>query len=208
MADSKEERLMVTRGDAEWSIYQGLRSLPRRPYLVAMWILGGELHTLYAPWTRDEQLLELMAATMDLVREAAISGESPELARRALALGRAWKPVLKAGRADRGVSGGLLNAWKTFGLLAQELGGLDRRYAAADWVADAATQRWRDHSEPGPIFVNAELAEEVIESSPIGQTLARFERILSGVSGHVSPEWDPARIRAAILGQPAEDEPS
>jgi hypothetical protein len=195
---------MVTRGDAEWSIYQGLRSLPRRPYLVAMWILGGELRTLYAPWNNDEKLLELMAATMDLVREAAISGESPDLARRALGLGRAWEPILRAaGRLGSGTSGGLLNAWKTFALLAQEIGGPARRYAAADWVADAATERWRDLSEPGPIFVNAELAEEVDESSPVGQTLARFERILSGVSGHVSPEWDPARIRAAILGEPS-----
>jgi hypothetical protein len=42
----REERLMVTRGDAKWSIYQGLRSLPRRPYLVAMRIVCGELRTL------------------------------------------------------------------------------------------------------------------------------------------------------------------
>ena len=200
---------MVTRGDAEWSIYQGLRSLPRRPYLVAMWILGGELRTLYAPWTRGEKVLTLMASTMDLVREAAISGESPELARRALDLGRAWKPVLRAAdRVDSGTSGGLLNAWGTFALLAQEIGGLARRYAAASWVADAATERWRDLSEPGPILVSVEMEEEVVESSPMGQTLARFERILSGVSGQVSPEWDPARIRAAILGQPSGDEPS
>jgi hypothetical protein len=200
---------MVTRGDAKWSIYQGLRSLPRRPYLVAMWIVGGELRTLYAPWNNDEKLLELMASTMDLVREAAIAGESPELARRALDLGRAWKPVLRAAdRVDSGISGGLLNAWWTFALLAQEIGGLARRYAAASWVANAATERWRDHSEPGPILVSVENAEEVDESSLMGQTLARFERILSGVSGHVSPEWDPARIRAAILGEPPEEEPS
>jgi hypothetical protein len=194
---------MVTRGDAEWSIYQGLRSLPRRPYLVAMWILGGELRTLYAPWNHDEQLLGLMASTMDLVREAAISGESPELARRALALARAWGRALKPARAVRGLSGGLVNAWATFEALAQEIGGLSGHYDGANWVVQAATERWRDHSEPGPIFVNAELAEEVDESSPVGQTLARFERILSGVSGHVSPEWDPARIRAAILGEPS-----
>jgi hypothetical protein len=37
----------------------------------------------------------------------------------------------------------------------------------------------------------------------MGQTLARFEHIISAVSGHVSPEWDPARIRAAILGEPS-----
>jgi hypothetical protein len=55
-------------------------------------------------------------------------------------------------------------------------------------VADAATERWRDLSEPGPILVSVELEEEVVESSPMGQTPARFERILSGVSGQVSPE--------------------
>jgi hypothetical protein len=200
---------MVTRGDAKWSIYQGLRSLPRRPYLVAMWILGGELRTLYAPWNNGEKLLELMAATMDLVREAAISGESPDLARRALGLGRAWKPILRAAdRVDSKTPGGLLNAWTTFALLAQEIGGPARRYAAANWVANAATERWRDLSEPGPVLVSVENAEEVDESSSMGQTLARFERILSGVSGQVSPEWDPVRIRAAILGQPSEDQPS
>ena len=51
--------------------------------------------------------------------------------------------------------------------------------------------------------MSVEDAGEVDESSPVGQTLARFERILSGVSGHVSPEWDPVRIRAAILGEPS-----
>jgi hypothetical protein len=194
---------MVTLGDAEWSVYQGLRSLPRRPYLVTMWILGGELRTLYAPWIRDEEILALMTSTMDLVREAAIAGESADLARRALDLRRAWKPVIKAVDADREVSGGQLNAVRIFAILAQEVAGLERRYAAADWVADAATERWRDHSEPGPILVSVELAEEVDESGPVGQTLARFERIISGVSGHVSPEWDPVRIRAAILGEPS-----
>jgi hypothetical protein len=200
---------MVTLGDAKWSVYQGLRSLPRRPYLVAMWILGGELHTLYAPWTRDEQVLELMASTMDLVREAAISGESADLARRGLVLGRAWRPVLGAAhRLGSGISGGLVNAWMTFEGLAQEIGGLSHRYAGAQWVTQAATERWRDLSEPGPILVSVEDAGELDESSPVGQTLARFERILSGVSGHVSPEWDPVRIRAAILGQPSEAGPS
>ena len=33
-----------------WSVYTGLRSLPCRVYLVAMWILCDELRELYAPW--------------------------------------------------------------------------------------------------------------------------------------------------------------
>jgi hypothetical protein len=40
----------------------------------------------------------------------------------------------------------------TFEGLAQEIGGLSHRYSGADWVADAATERWRDLSEPGPIL--------------------------------------------------------
>jgi hypothetical protein len=83
---------MVTLGDAEWSVYQGLRSLPRRPYLVTMWILCGELQTLYAPWTGNDAAA-LMIPTMELVREAAVSGESAELSRRGLDLARAWRPV-------------------------------------------------------------------------------------------------------------------
>ena len=64
---------------------------------------------------------------------------------------------------------------------------------------NAATERWRDWNRPGLIIVNLEDAEEVIESSPMGQTLAVFDRVVTGVSGLVSPEWDPARIRAEIF---------
>jgi hypothetical protein len=203
MAALRKERVMVTLGDAKWSVYQGLRSLPRRPYLVTMWILCGELRTLYAPWTRDEEVLKLMASTMALVREAAISGESADVARCGLELARAWAPAIRAKDAKAGISGGLVNAWAAFEGLAQEIGGLSGRYAGASWAAMAAADRWRDWDEPGPILESLELAEEVDEFSPIGQRLARFEHIISAVSGHVSPEWDPARIRAAILGEPS-----
>jgi hypothetical protein len=47
---TQKEHCVVTVGDAEHSAYQGLQSLPWRVYLVAMWILCGELQTLYAPW--------------------------------------------------------------------------------------------------------------------------------------------------------------
>jgi hypothetical protein len=95
---------MVTFGGAKDSLYRGLRSLPRRPYLAAMWILCGELQVLYAPWTNDE-VTSLMASTMDLVREAAISGESAEVAQRGLELARAWAPVIEAKDAEPGSPG-------------------------------------------------------------------------------------------------------
>jgi hypothetical protein len=192
---------MVTFGDAKSSIYRGLRSLPRQPYLVAMWIVCGELRALYAPWT-DDEVTPLMAATMDLVREAAISGESADVVRRGLELGQAWVPVMDAKDAVPGTPGALLNAWATFEGLAQEIGGLSGRYDGANWATLAAAERWRDWDEPGPILMSRVNAEEVAASSPMGQTLARFRRIVWGVAGHVSPERDPARIRAAILGEP------
>jgi hypothetical protein len=92
---------MVTFGDAKYSIYRGLRSLPRQPYLVAMWILCGELRTLYAPWT-DDEVMSLMASTMDLVREAAIAGQSTGAAHRGLELAGAWAPVIAAKDAEPG----------------------------------------------------------------------------------------------------------
>jgi hypothetical protein len=108
MATLRKERVMITRGDAEWSVYQGLRSLPRRSYLVTMWILCGELQTMYAPWTGNDAAA-LMTPTMDLVREAAMSGESAELSRRGLDLARAWRPVYAAADAfGSRTSGGLL----------------------------------------------------------------------------------------------------
>jgi hypothetical protein len=147
------ECFMATLGDAKDSIYRGLRSLPRQPYLVAMWILGGELQALYAPWT-DDEVTSLMASAMDLVREAAISGESNEVAWKGLELAHAWQPVIEAKDAVPGVPGALLNAWATFEGLAQEIGGLSGRYDGANWATLAAAERWRDWDEPGPIVMS------------------------------------------------------
>ena len=78
---------MVTVGDAEDSVHQGLQSLPWRVYLVAMWILCGELQTLYAPWIHEADR-PLMASTMDLIRDVVIAGESDGTARRGRELAR------------------------------------------------------------------------------------------------------------------------
>jgi hypothetical protein len=192
---------MVTFGGAKDSLYRGLRSLPRRPYLAAMWILCGELQVLYAPWTNDE-VTSLMASTMDLVREAAISGESAEVAQRGLELARAWAPVIEAKDAEPGSPGALLNAWATFEGLAQEIGGLSGRYDGANWATLAVADRWRDWDEPGPIIMSRVNAEEVDASSPMGQTLAWFRWIVKKVAWFAGPECDPVRIRAAILEGP------
>jgi hypothetical protein len=41
--------------DTENSIYEGLRGLAWRPYLAAMWILCGQLQTLYADEFSDAE---------------------------------------------------------------------------------------------------------------------------------------------------------
>jgi hypothetical protein len=61
--------------------------------------------------------------------------------------------------------------------------------------------RWRDWDRPGPIWVNQELAEELVESSPMGQTLEMFYRVVTRVPRLVSADWDPVRIRAEIFGE-------
>jgi hypothetical protein len=43
--------------DAKYSIYFGLKRLPWPPaYLAAMWILCGELRSLYADWIGAEEV--------------------------------------------------------------------------------------------------------------------------------------------------------
>src|SRR5947207_2275777 len=113
---------MVTVWDAIWSVYTGLRSMPRRVYLVAMWILCDELRELYAPWIGADEV-PLMTATMDLIRDVAISGETGETGRRGMDLAEAWNALYSAREAEA-VSGGLLNTWATFAGLAEEIGGL------------------------------------------------------------------------------------
>jgi hypothetical protein len=99
---------VVTVGDAEDSVYQGLQSLPWRVCLVAMRILCGELQTLYAPWIHEDDV-PLTASTMDLIRDVVMVGESDVTARRGRELARARGRVIRA-RDSAAVSGGLLNA--------------------------------------------------------------------------------------------------
>jgi hypothetical protein len=188
---------VVTVGNAGYWIYVSLVSKPRRVYLVAMWILCGELRELYAPWTGTGEE-PLMTSTMDLVRDVVIGGETGETARRGVDLAEAWDAFRTAHEAEA-PSGGLVNTWDTFAGLAEEIGGLAGEGAGAQWVINAAEERWRDWDRPGPIVVNWEHAEELTESSPMGQTFMVFYRVVARVSKLVSPEWDPVRIRSEIF---------
>lgn len=184
--------------DAKYSIYSGLKALPWRPaYLGAMWILCGELQSLYAGWIAADEV-PLMASTMDLTREVVVAGESPQATKRAADLADAWEPVL-AVREDSDASGGLLNTLGAFAGLAEEIAGICGHYSAANWATNAAEDRWQDWDQPGPIVVNWD--EEADDSSPMAQTLALFGRIVSEVTAIQRPEWDPVRIRAQIFDQ-------
>jgi hypothetical protein len=184
--------------DVKHSIYSGLKALPWRPaYLAAMWILCGELQSLYADWIAADEI-PLMASTMDLTREVVIVGESPQAAKRAAGLADAWEPVL-ALREDSDASGGLLNTLGAFAGLAEEMAGTCGHYSAANWAANAAEDRWQDWDQRGPIVVDWD--EEADDSSPVAQTLALFCRVVSEVTAMHGPEWDPLRIRAQILGE-------
>lgn len=183
--------------DAEKPIYEGLRGLAWRPYLAAMWVLCGELQTLYADeFSNAEQ--SLIPPTMDVVRGVAAAGESAELARQAAELAEAWVE-LDNEREDE-ASSGLTNVWSTFEGLLQEIAGITPRYDGAQWVTNTIIEPWREanHHGQGPILLdpNAEIADD----SPTASTLALFQHVVAEVA-RTAPEgdWEPQRLRAQIL---------
>jgi len=186
--------------DAETSIYHGLLELPWPRYLSAMWIVCGELQSLYWGWLNDGDK-ELVAETMDVVRQVVIAGKSPEATRDAKKLARAWGRLSQSSRADE-ASAGLENAWMTFEALAQEISGICGQYDGANWVTNAATERWRVYPPDfeGPIVEDPN--EETDDAGPMAQTLALFERIVTKVAEAQGPDLDPASLRAQIFAQP------
>jgi hypothetical protein len=161
-----------------------------------MWILCGELQSLYAAWINADEV-PLIASTKDLVREVVIVGESPEAAKRASELADAWARVIAA-RWDE-TPGAVLNALTTFKALCQKIAGRSGPHDAANWATNAAEKRWRDWDPPGPIIFDRH--EEADDSSPMAQTLARFGKIVADVTVIQGPEWDPVQIRALIFEQ-------
>src|SRR5258708_10372438 len=125
--------------DAESSTYQGLRGLAWRPYLAAMWILCGELQTMYADEFSDAER-SLIPPTMDVVREVAAAGESAELTRQAAELAQAWGGVRTERQHE--ASSRLMNVWATFEGLVQEIAGITPRYDGAERLTNARVLPW------------------------------------------------------------------
>ena len=181
---------------AEKSIYEGLRGLAWRPYLAAMWILCGELQTMYADEFSDAER-SLIPPTMDVVREVAAAGESGELTRQAAELAQAWGGVRT--EREHEASSGLMNVWATFEGLVQEIAGITPRYDGAEWLTNAVIEPWREanHHNQGPIWLdpNAEVADD----SPTAHTLALFQHIVAEVARAQQGDWEPRRLRAQIF---------
>lgn len=182
--------------DAENSIYEGLRGLAWRPYLAAMWILCGELQTMYEEEFSDAER-SLIPPTMDVVREVAAGGESAELARKAAVQAEAWGDVRN--EREHEASSGLMNVWATFEGLVQEVAGVTRRYDGAEWVTNAVIEPWREanHRNHGPISLDPNA--EVADGSQTANTLALFRHVVAEVVRAREGEWEPRQIRAQIF---------
>jgi hypothetical protein len=182
--------------DTENSIYEGLRGLAWRPYLAAMWILCGQLQTLYADEFSDAER-SLIPPTMDVAREVAAAGESAELTRQAAELAEAWDSVRDEREPE--ASSGLMNVWATLEGLVQEIAGITPRYGGAEWLTNAVVEPWREASRhgQGPILVDP--IAEVADDSPTARTLALFQSIVAEVARAQEGDWEPRRLRAQIF---------
>lgn len=183
--------------DAQYSTYYGLKTLSWRRYLCAMWILCGELRSQYEDWL-DNSERSLMASTLDLVRDVVISGVvTADAALVALELSARWDALLTERDNDPFVSPGQWNTWAVFSDLVAEAAGTRKRYAATERLGNAATMRWR---VPTGKARHIDRNEEIDDATPMAQTLSRFQRVVTAIGLMPESEWDPAKVRAQILG--------
>jgi hypothetical protein len=169
--------------DVTYAIYEDLQKLSMQRYMGAMWMLGTELISLYADEMSAPER-SLAEATLALTHAVGSTGDVVRYERQASGLADEWLRLIdEVGKTG---SGGLARTNITFKAIAAEIASLVQLYYAAEWVADAGVLRWRVPTAKGYRVDDPE--EEVAEDSPIGQTLARFERIVSGVAR--VPDWD------------------
>jgi hypothetical protein len=182
--------------DAENSIYDGLRALPKRSYLCAMWILCGELRSLFGDRLSDSER-SLMTSTLDTVREVVITDEAaPGIASGAAELAVRWEGLII--ERENEVLPGQWNAWVTFENLSAELAGTLGQYEATERLTLAATDRWREPYRGKARRIDPD--EEVEDTSPMARTLATFQRVVTGIAQMPESQWDPEVVRAQVLG--------
>lgn len=181
-------------------IYNGLCGLGWRRYLCAMWLVCGELRSVYDDrWTDAER--SLMASTLEVVRGAVMTGRVTEaLSSRAEDLSRQWRVKTVAYQDE--VLPGQWNTWVVFRDLAAEIAGTSKRYEAAERVDLAATDRWRE-TRQGPVLQD-DPDEEIDDVSPMGRVLTVLDRSVTGVAGMPESDlreagWDPANVRTRLF---------
>jgi hypothetical protein len=179
--------------DAQNAICDQLQAMPWRRYMCALWLLGTELAALYAEQQSGPER-SLMSDTLDVLRLVVTSGDPGMHEAQAAELTARWERVITDG--EQRASAGLVNAWMTFEAAAAEITGVSARFYAADWVTDAAVERWRDPDRRGRRRLDPN--EEVSDDSPIAQTLAAFAQIVSTVA-RLSDVEDPALLRRQIF---------
>lgn len=189
-AERRPHEWLMRAKDAEDSIYDDLRALGWRPYLVAMWLFCDELRSLYADQFSGEDR-SLVESTLDLVRQAATDRDLADVKKQAGKLARAWRRLIRK-KQDEDIPFGLMDTWATFDALAQEIAGTSEEYYGSEFVISPAILRWREPEHPGLLHVNADL--RVDDASPMTQTLTKFAGIVRKVSEAQGPEWDPVSL--------------
>ena len=190
-------------GDVERSIYKGLCALDWRRFLCAMWLVCGNLQSLYEDLQSDAER-SLIDSTLGTIRAVVMAGEV-SLADRQEAAGLYAKWKVTIAQQEDDVPSGQWNMWMVFRNIAGEVAGAERLYESADRVNNAATFRWRDEEAESTggliVYDRDEVAED---SSPIAQTLEGLQRIVIGVS-EISilimedVNWDPVKVRLRIV---------
>jgi hypothetical protein len=161
-------------GDAEESIYQGLRALPWLRYLRAMLDLCELLQAQYLDRLTTVEI-SLMSTTLRMVRSVVESGDPASDAATGSELQAQWAVLVDD--EDSGVLPGQWNTRCTFQALASEVAGTVSRYSGAERLLLAATERWR---EPYPGRARRIDPDEAVpDSTPLAQVLAAFERIVN-----------------------------
>lgn len=173
-------------GDAEDSIYEGLRKLPWPRYLAAMWILCRDLQTAYAG-ELDTVEDSALVSTVDLMQEVAVSGGSADAARRATELSDAWHQIRS--HREKGASAGRVNLWSTLEGVAQEIASMVPQYEGAEWVTNAATERYREiRHNRRHIVVDPD--EIIDDASPRAKLLKRFQFVVAEVTRLQEADWE------------------
>lgn len=181
--------------DMEASIRGGLHAMEWRRYMAAMWIISGELQSVYADELGDADS-PLIMSTRELVRNVArgVLNDGDESARE---LAGAW---LECCAHEDEVSTGLACLWGVFQYLVGEVTGETDKNRGT-WLFNVTRERWRTPEEKmRNEFRIYDPKEEIDDSSPLAEFLKLLQTIVTSVMDY-SGDLDPVLMRATIPGK-------